>query len=144
MRQRSPGLVAIGVLVLGLMLSTPASIVLAEPDTQTGQAGQVTIKATWHRADVGPIFTVILDTHAVNLDEYDLVQLAVLRTDQAEELLPIGWDAPAGGHHRQGTLTFPLTRSDGSPVLTGETRLIELSILDVGGVPETVLKWVLP
>jgi hypothetical protein len=144
MRQRSPGLVAIGVLVLGLMLSTPASIVLAEPDTQTGQAGQVTIKATWHGADVGPIFTVILDTHAVNLDEYDLVQLAVLRTDQAEELLPIGWDAPAGGHHRQGTLTFPLTRPDGSPVLAPETRLVELSIRDVGGVPETVLKWVLP
>jgi hypothetical protein len=57
---------------------------------------------------------------------------------------PIGWDAPAGGHHRQGTLTFPPTRSDGSPVLTEDIRLIELSVRDVGGASETVLKWVLP
>ena len=144
MRQRPPALVAIGLLILALTLSTPATVALAEPDTQTGQAGQVTIKATWHGADVGPIFTVVLDTHAVDLDAYDLRQLVVLRTDQAEELVPIGWDARAGGHHRQGTLTFPLTRADGSSVLTGETRLVELSIRDVGGVPETVLKWVRP
>jgi len=144
MRQRALALVAIGVLIFGFTLGTPATVALAEPDTQTGQAGEVTIKATWHGADVGPIFTVVLDTHAINLDAYDLRQLAVLRTDQAEELVPIGWDAPAGGHHRQGTLTFPPTRSDGSPAFTGETRLIELSIRDVGGVPETVLKWVLP
>ena len=68
----------------------------------------------------------------------------VLRTDQVDEVVPIGWDAPAGGHHREGTLTFPLTRSDGSPVLTGDTRLVELRIRDFGGVPQTVLTWVLP
>lgn len=136
MRQRPLVLIAIGVLILGSMLSVPATVAVAEPDTQTGQAGQVTIKATWHGADAGPIFTVVLDTHSVDLDAYDLRQLAVLRTDQAEELVPIGWDAPAGGHHRQGTLTFPPTRSDGSPVLTDETRLVELRIRDVSGVSE--------
>ena len=144
MRQRPPALVAIGVLILGLMLSAPATVALAEPDTRTGLAGPVTIKATWHGADIGPIFTVMLDSHVVDLDAYDLRRLAVVRTDQAEEPVPIGWDAPAGGHHRQGRLTFPLTRSDGGQVLTGATRLVELSIRDVGGVPETVLKWVLP
>ena len=144
MGQRRLALAVLGVLALGLVLSNSATIALADPETQTGQVGQVTIKATWQGADVGPIFTVVLDTHAVNLDAYDLRQLAVLRTDQADDVVPIGWDAPAGGHHRQGTLTFPPTRSDGSPLLTGETRLIELSIRDVGGVPETVLTWVLP
>jgi hypothetical protein len=103
----------------------------------------VTIKATWQGPDVAPIFTVVLDTHAVNLDAYDLRTLAVLRVDQGDELAPIDWDAPAGGHHREGTLTFPLSRSDGSQVLTGETRLIELRIREIGGVPETVLRWVL-
>ena len=144
MQQRSLALVAIGVLFLGLMLSIPATVALAEPDMQTGQAGQVTIKATWQGVDAGPVFTIVLDTHAVNLDGYDLGQLAMLRTDQGIEAAPISWEAPAGSHHRHGTLTFPLTRPDGSPVLTGETRLVELSIRDVGGVPETVLKWVLP
>ena len=144
MRQPPLGLVAVGVLVFGLMLTGPATVALAEPGTQTGQAGQVTIKATWQDVDAGPVFTIVLDTHAVNLDGYDLGQLATLRTDQGIEAAPIGWDAPAGGHHRQGALTFPPTQPDGSPVLTGETRLVELSIRDVGGVPETVLKWGLP
>ena len=144
MGQRSLALVATGVLVLALGMSAPASVALAQPTTQTGQAGAVTIKATWHGAEVGPVFTIVLDTHAVNLDAYDLDQLATLRTDQGVETAPITWEAPAGGHHRQGTLTFPLTQSDGSPVLTGDTRLIELGIRDVGGVPETVLTWVLP
>ena len=139
-------LLGIGALVLaaGAALSIPASAALAEATTQTGQAGAVTIKATWQGVDAGPVFTIVLDTHAVNLDTYDLGQLATLRTDQGVEAAPITWEAPSGGHHRQGTLTFPLTQLDGSPVLTGDTRLIELSIRDVGGVPETVLKWVLP
>jgi len=130
-------LLGIGALVLaaGAALSIPASAALAEATTQTGQAGAVTIKATWQGVDAGPVFTIVLDTHAVNLDTYDLGQLATLRTNQGVEAAPITWEAPAGGHHRQGTLTFPLTQSDGSPVLTGDTRLIELSIRDVGGVP---------
>jgi hypothetical protein len=137
--------VAIGVLVAGLVLSEASAVVLAAPDIQAGQAGQVTIKATWQGAEAGPVFTVVLDAHAVNLDAYDLVQLAALRTDWSDEvLLPVSWDAPAGGHHRQGTLVFPITRLDGSAVLAPETRLIELSIRDVGGVPETVLRWVVP
>lgn len=143
-RQRPLALIGIGLLAATLAVSTPTAIALADSETQIAQAGQVTIKATWQGSDIGPTFTVVLDTHAVDLDTYDLLELAVLRTDQAEEVLPIGWDAPAGGHHRQGTLTFPRTRPDGSPILAGETRLIELSVRDVGGVPETVLKWVLP
>ena len=143
-RHRPLALAALAALVIGLLLSRPTSVAQADAKTQTGQAGQVTIKATWEGAESGPVFTVVLDTHAVNLDAYDLVQLAVLRTDQADDVLPIGWDAPAGGHHREGTLTFPLTRADGSPTLPAETRLIELSIREVGGVPETVLTWALP
>jgi hypothetical protein len=143
-RHRPLVFAAIGMCVLGLLVVEPATPALADPPTQTSQAGQVTIKATWQGSEVGPVFTVVLDTHAVNLDAYDLVQLAALRTDQTDQVLPIGWDAPAGGHHRQGTLTFPLTRADGSPTLSTDARSIELTIRDVGGVPETVLTWVLP
>jgi hypothetical protein len=130
--------------VLGFLVIEPAATVLADSQTLSSQAGQVTIKATWQGSEVGPVFTVVLDTHAVNLDAYDLVQLSALRTDQTDQVLPISWDAPAGGHHRQGTLTFPLTRADGSPTLPADATSIELSIREVGGVPETVLTWVLP
>jgi hypothetical protein len=130
--------------IAGLTLSAPAGVARAEATTQTGQAGAVTIKATWQGLYGGPLFTIVLDTHAVNLDAYDLGQLALLRTEQGVEIAPISWEAPAGGHHRQGTLAFPLTQPDGSPVLTGDTRQIELSIRNVGGVSETVLRWELP
>ena len=80
-RYRLPVFAAIGVLALGLLLGEPAVPASAEPQTQTSQAGQVTIKATWQGSEVGPVFSVVLDTHAVNLDAYDLVQLSALRTD---------------------------------------------------------------
>ncbi len=131
------------VLILGLALSTPAAGVRADESTQTSQAGAVTIKATWQGPSVGPTFTVVLDTHAVNLDSYDLAQLAVLRTDQDVEVAPSSWDAPAGGHHRQGTLSFPTTTADGSPLITPETQVLRLSIREVGGISETVLQWTL-
>lgn len=84
-----------------------------------------------------------MDTHAVDLDGYDLGQLAVLRTDGGREVRPSGWDAPKGGHHRSGTLTFPATAADGSPLIGPTTRAIELVIRDVGGVPERRFRWTL-
>src|SRR5215207_1801953 len=142
--KRQRRLLGIGtlVLVIGLTLGAPSAPARAETATQTGQAGAVTIKATWLGPDAGPVFTVVLDTLAVNLDAYDLSQLAALRADQDAAATPIGWDAPAGGHHREGTLSFPLTKADGSPLITPETQVIQLSIREVGGSPETVLQWV--
>ena len=82
-----------------------------------------------------------MDTHAVDLDGYDLRLLVALRTDQGREVRPSGWDAPKGGHHRQGTLTFPTTTTDGSPLLEPDTHTIELVIRDVGGVSERIFQW---
>jgi len=109
--------------------------------TQTNEGGQVTIKATWQGPGAGPIFDVVLDTHAVDLDGYDLTQLALLRIDGAREIRPTGWDAPKGGHHRAGTLTFPATAADGSALIVPDTRTIELVIRDIAGVPERVFRW---
>ena len=36
---------------------------------------------------------MVLDTHSVDLDRYDLAELAVLRTDNGLELLPAVWDS---------------------------------------------------
>lgn len=109
--------------------------------TQTNEGGNVTVKVTWQGTNAGPVFTVALDTHSVNLDSYDLRQLAVLRTDQGVEVSPSGWDAPNGGHHREGRLTFPTTTADGKQVLGQSTRTIELVIRNVAGVPERTFRW---
>ncbi len=140
-------LVGLAVLVsVGLWArSNSGATAITQPGTmmQTNEDGQITIKATWQGRGAGPVFAVEMDTHVVNLDGYDLRQLAVLRTDQGQEIQPVSWNAPTGGHHRSGTLTFPATLADGTPLIGSNTRNIELVIRNVGGVPERTLKWTL-
>lgn len=109
--------------------------------TQKSEAGQVTVAVTWQGTSAGPTFRVALDTHAVELDGYDLRELATLRIDGGRELQPSVWDAPKGGHHREGNLTFPATFSDGGAAIGPSTRSIELVIRDVAGVPERAFRW---
>lgn len=111
------------------------------PATKVDEGGQVTVAVTWRRPGADLEFVVAMDTHSVDLDQYDLGQLASLRVDGGPEVRPLGWDAPRGGHHRSGTLTFPSTLADGSPLITAETRVIELVIRDVAGVPERRFRW---
>jgi hypothetical protein len=135
-------------LLLGLALSSCSgptrqdAPVQPSAATQTSEAAQVTVAVTWDGPATGPIFRVVMDTHAVDLDGYDLRQLAVLRTDRGAELRPIGWDAPKGGHHRSGTLSFPATAADGSAAIDPTTRTVELVIRDVAGVPERRFEWI--
>ncbi len=69
--------------------------------------------------------------------------MALLRTSQGQEVRPIKWEAPKGGHHREGSLSFPVSGPDGQPlILAGpDTRSFELVLQGVGGVPERVLTW---
>lgn len=78
-----------------------------------------------------------MDTHSVNLDQYDLKQLAVLCDDTGNEYRPASWESAAGGHHRQGTLTFALPAS----VREGKAKYVEMVIREVAGIKERVLKW---
>ena len=109
--------------------------------TQTNEGGQVTIAATWQGSGVGPVFSVAMNTHAVDLDGYDLKQLATLRIDGGPQMQPTSWEAPKGGHHRSGTLTFPMTTANGAPLIAPGTHTVELVIRDVAGVPERVFAW---
>lgn len=118
----------------------PVSAVSGPDQARISEGGEVTVKATWAEASTGPVFLVVMDTHAVDLDGYDLARLAVLRVDGGPDLVPVSWDAPVGGHHREGTLTFP-AEQDGKPVIGTRTRTIELVIRDIAGVPERVLIW---
>lgn len=139
-------------LLLGLVLagctagslatgSSVSGIRSQENRTQTSDGGQVVVKVTWQGPDAGPVFAVVLDTHSVDLDGYDLAQLSVLRVEDGREVQPSGWDAPKGGHHRKGTLTFPTKGADGNDIVGPGTGEFELIIRDVAGVPERVLRW---
>lgn len=104
---------------------------------QTSSAGQVTVQVMPALVDGDLVFTIVLDTHSVDLDRLDLTQLAALRIDGGAAMKPATWNAPAGGHHLRGTLTFTVPESSS---LTN-ARVIELIIRDVGGVPERSFRW---
>jgi hypothetical protein len=118
----------------------PATAALAGA-SQTNEGGQVMIAATWQGSGPQTVFKVAMNTHAVDLDGYDLKQLAVLRIDGGQEIQPTSWEAPKGGHHRSGTLIFPATDAAGKPLIASSTQTIELVIRDVAGVRERVFTW---
>ena len=135
-------LLALGLLAIAAACTKfPGAAAPAGDVVQTSDEGQVKVAVTRQAEAAAPTFTVALDTHSVELDGYDLRQLAVLRTDQGREVRPSGWDAPKGGHHRSGALTFPAMASDGSPLVGPTTRELTLVIRDVAGVPERVFRW---
>ncbi len=103
------------------------------PPEQKHEAGAVTIIASWI-PDTSSA-KVAMDTHSVDLDGFDLRQLARLRLDGGGWIGPSAWDAPKGGHHRSGTLTFGSV----DPGAIASARVIELQIRDVGAAH--LLRW---
>ncbi|HMN15246.1 MAG TPA: hypothetical protein PKD55_23245 [Bellilinea sp.] len=83
------------------------------------------------------IFVVLMDTHSVDLS-MDLAQLAVLSTDTGKTVQATLWDAPRGGHHVEGKLSFPSTK-DGSDLLDG-AKSVTITITNVDA-PTRTFTW---
>jgi hypothetical protein len=111
----------------------------AGSSTQRNEGGEVTVDATWMGPAAGAVVGIKLDTHSVDLDALDLAD-AVLRNDLSETLTARPWDAPKGGHHREGVLTF---EGDAAGFFA-DASWIELVITGVGGLRERVLRWDVP
>lgn len=78
-----------------------------------------------------------MNTHSVDLG-VNLAKNAVLTTDTGLTVSPVRWDAPSGGHHISGTLSFAPVVGD-KVVLEGAARLT-LTLRNVD-VPERVFTW---
>ena len=72
-------------------------------------------------------FDISLNTHSVDLS-WDLAAQSVLTTDAGLEVKGLSWPV-GGGHHYEGTLTFPTKTADGKFLLDGAKKLT-LTILD--------------
>jgi len=78
-------------------------------------------------------FKIALNTHSVDLG-YDLTAIATLSTDAGEKVQPAKWDGPAGGgHHREGTLSFPQFKNRG--------QSLTLTLRGIADVPERTFTW---
>ncbi len=107
----------------GSVSTVPASADSVHLSLTDGQ-GAVTVKITPLNLDnPGDTlkFEVVMDTHSVELN-MDLATLATLTTDTGIAIQPEKWDAPSGGHHAEGTLSFPATQG-GKPILNGAKQL---------------------
>lgn len=123
------GLIFSVVLANDVMLAAPA------PDaTKTVAGGGVTVKVTYlEQTHHESRFSVVLDTHSVNLDLYDLKALSLMRDDTGLTMGPTGVENKGSGHHREITLTFP------RPSL--RRKWTELVIKDVAGVKQRTFRW---
>lgn len=82
-------------------------------------------------------FEVALNTHSVDLG-MDLSKLASLTTDKGAAVAAATWNAPSGGHHVSGMLSFPAA-VDGAALLDGATRItLTLQNLDA---PSRTFTW---
>jgi len=105
-------------------------------ETKTEEEASLTVVIT--PLDLSPQspewkFDIGLNTHSVELDQ-DMTKIAVLTDNQGKEYKPVAWDGAApGGHHREGVLVFRAV----SPM----PRSVELTIKNIGGIPERSFKW---
>jgi hypothetical protein len=110
-------------------------------EAQTDQQGAVTVVVRpLNLAAPGATldFEVILDTHSVDLS-MNLAELATLTDGSGREVQATLWEAPLGGHHVSGTLSFPATTNGGDELLAGSSQ-ITLIVRDVG-VAERRFVW---
>ena len=82
-------------------------------------------------------FDVSLNTHSVDVS-WELAAQSALKTDTGLEVQGLSWPV-GGGHHYEGTLTFPAKTADGKGMLEG-ARKLTLTIRDAAA-PTRVFEW---
>ncbi len=122
---------------------------LTEADlTRTTSGAGITVAVTLMSPLLKPeetagklVFKVALDTHAGDLMQFDLTKLAVLRTSEGLVVdKGFTWEPQSeSSHHRLGLLKVDAV-IDGKPLITKETKYIELELKEIG-VPSRIFKW---
>lgn len=97
--------------------------------------GRVTVRVTYKNpGEPHPTFAVRMDTHFVNLDQYDLEILSLLRDDRGNEYRGKLESPQGSGHHRSGILVFEGVDLKG-------IKTIEIIIKEIAGIKERRFKW---
>ena len=132
----------VSALIIGAMAFGASSISVMEASSaaslvaRTSDAGSARVVVTPKPVSLGATvweFEVVMDSHSETLNA-DLAQIAVLVDDNGRRYHPLAWQGdPPGGHHRKGTLRFPLP--------AGKPKAVELQITGVGGAGERMFRW---
>lgn len=125
---------AIMIVVLSMFLVAGASEVLAGDMTRKNSEGKVTMRVTYENPGMpGPEFAMQMDTHSVDLDQYDLARHSVIVDKDGKEHQGKWSVLKGGGHHVSGKLSFEEVR-------VGKGKVV-LIIRDVAGIKERKFEW---
>lgn len=97
--------------------------------SQTNVGGNVTVEVVPIDLAVGKPtkFSVSFNTHSVSLD-FDVAKIALLTDSQGNIYTDTVWlGAPAGGHHRSGTLSFTKPLANKGKVILVLQNIAEIS-----------------
>jgi hypothetical protein len=125
---------------------TPAAVELTQKD---GGPGGVTVEVTWVTADQLEsdmpesaqsldfteelVFRVKMETDSVDLSQYDLTAISLLRDSEGREFAPQAWEGwEESPHHREGVLVFQRPPSTGG---------VQLTILGLAGTAQRIFRW---
>jgi hypothetical protein len=131
---RTPNILFMGLILAGFLGGAVSFGAAVPGGVQTVSGGGVTVKVTYlEQTDHESRFSVVLDTHSVNLDAYDPKATSILRDDTGLTLQPTKAENKGSGHHREIILTFP------RPSL--ERKWLELVIKDIAGAKDRTFRW---
>lgn len=131
---RRKKIVVMGLILVGFLAGAESFGAAGTDATQTVSGGGVTVKVTYlSQTEHESRFSVVLDTHSVNLDAYDLKALSILRADTGIVLQPTAIENKGSGHHREAILTFPRPST--------RRTWLELVIKDIAGEKERTFRW---
>lgn len=93
------------------------------------------------------LFAVGLTTMSLNLSDYRMEKISFLRDERGREYPAAGWEEGRSAmpsmpyHHRAGFLIFPKVDAAGNPIISDESKSIEIVIKDLAGVEERTFRW---
>ena len=128
--------------------SASSGMVLIDQNERTNDEGAVTIALSYmdpsQSSEYGDViaFHTTINTHSVDLSQYQLDKLSYLVDSSGNKYTPSGWveSESSGGHHRKGVLVFSRSDDSGVGILLND-RHFEIIVKDVDGIPERTFRW---
>ena len=127
---------------------TSSDTVLVDQNERTNDEGPVTIAFSYmdpsqsREYGDGLVFATKINTHSVDLSQYQLDKLSYLVDSSGNKYYPSGWieSEGSGGHHRSGVLVFSGS-DDGAAGILSNDKYFEIIVNDVGDIPERTFRW---
>lgn len=124
--------------------NVPKDIITSNNLTKTNEEGAVSVAITF----LNPVennndywvFEMAINTHSVNLDQYDFHKLTSLSIDDKTFHDEFVFEKEGIGHHITYNIKVPKI-IDGNKIITKESKNLILYLKDIDGIPLRTYEW---